>query len=211
MKLIAGLGNPGRRYAGSRHNVGYLVVDELARRWRIDAARHDRRCEGLLAEGSAAGQRVVLLKPTTFMNLSGRSVAAVWRFYKLAFADVLIVHDDLDLPVGQIRLRAVGSAGGHKGLLDILRHLGSPEVPRLRIGIGKVYQAATVEYVLSRFEPQEREIIEQTLGRAADAVECWLRDGIDAAMNAFNRKCEQEPPDRGDEPAAPDGAQGDRS
>jgi PTH1 family peptidyl-tRNA hydrolase len=211
VKLIAGLGNPGRRYAGSRHNVGYLVVDELARRWRIDAARHERRCEGLLAEGSAAGQRVLLLKPTTFMNLSGRSVAAVWRFYKLALADVLIVHDDLDLPVGQIRLRAVGSAGGHKGLLDILRHLGSPEVPRLRIGIGKVHQAATVEYVLSRFEPQEREIIEQALGRAADAVDCWLRDGIDAAMNAFNRKCEQELPDRGNGPAASDGAQGDRS
>ena len=163
MKLIAGLGNPGRRYAGSRHNVGYLVVDELARRWQIDAACHDRRCEGLLAEGSAAGQRVLLLKPTTFMNLSGRNVAAVWRFYKLALADVLIVHDDLDLPVGQIRLRAIGSAGGHKGLLDILRHLGSPEVPRLRIGIGKVHQAATVEYVLSRFEPQERETIEQAL------------------------------------------------
>jgi len=211
VKLIVGLGNPGRRYAGSRHNVGYLVVDELARRWQIDAARHDRRCEGLLAEGSAAGQRLLLLKPTTFMNLSGRSVAAVWRFYKLAFADMLIVHDDLDLPVGQIRLRAVGSAGGHKGLLDILRHLGSPEVPRLRIGIGKVHQAATVEYVLSRFEPQERDIIEQTLGRAADAVECWLRDGIDAAMNAFNRKCEPEPPDRGDQPPATDRAQGDRS
>jgi PTH1 family peptidyl-tRNA hydrolase len=211
VKLIAGLGNPGRRYAGSRHNVGYLVVDELARRWRIDAARHDRRCQGLLAEGSAAGQRVLLLKPTTFMNLSGLSVAAVWRFYKLAFADVLIVHDDLDLPVGQIRLRAVGSAGGHKGLLDILRHLGSPEVPRLRVGIGKVHPAATVEYVLSRFEPQEREIIEQALGRAADAVECWLRDGIDAAMNAFNRKGEQQPPARGNGPAAPDGAQGDRS
>jgi PTH1 family peptidyl-tRNA hydrolase len=211
VKLIAGLGNPGRRYTGSRHNVGYLVVDELARRWQIDTARHDRRCEGLLGEGTAAGQRVLLLKPTTFMNLSGRSVAAVWRFYKLDLADVLIVHDDLDLPVGQIRLRAVGSAGGHKGLLDILRHLGSPEVPRLRIGIGKVHKAATVEYVLSRFEPQEREEIEQVLGRAADAVECWLREGIDAAMNAFNRKCEQEPLDRGDGPPASDGPQGDRS
>ena len=111
MKLIAGLGNPGRRYAGSRHNVGYLVVDELARRWQIEVARHDRRCEGLLAEGTAAGQRVLLLKPTTFMNLSGRSVAAVWRFYKLALADVLIVHDDLDLPVGQIRARQTSGSG----------------------------------------------------------------------------------------------------
>ncbi len=211
MKLIAGLGNPGRRYAGSRHNVGYLVVDELARRWQIDAARQDRRCEGLLAEGSAAGQRLLLLKPTTFMNLSGRSVAAVWRFYKLALADVLIVHDDLDLPVGLIRLRALGSAGGHKGLLDILKHLGSPEVPRLRIGIGKVHKAATVEYVLSRFEPQEREDIEQVIGRAADAAECWLREGIDAAMTAFNRKCEQQAPDRSDEGPATNRAQGDRS
>jgi PTH1 family peptidyl-tRNA hydrolase len=211
VKLIAGLGNPGRRYVGSRHNVGYMVVDELARRWHVDLSRHDRHCEGLLGEGIAADQRVLLLKPTTLMNLSGRSVAAVWRFYKLDLGDVLVVHDDLDLPVGQIRLRALGSAGGHRGLLDVLRHLQSAEVPRLRVGIGKVHKAATVEYVLSRFEPAEQETVEEALTRAADVVECWLRDGITAAMNRFNRRLAPEPPTQEDRPPDADGAQGDRS
>ena len=188
MKLVAGLGNPGPRYAESRHNIGYLVVDELARRWAADVSRYDRDFEGLIGEAQAEGQRVLLLKPMTFMNLSGRSVAAVRRFYKLATQDVLVIYDDLDLPVGQLRVRAGGSAGGHIGMTDVLQQLATDEVPRVRIGIGKVHPSATVEYVLSRFEPDERPLMEAALTTAADAATCWLRAGIDAAMNQFNRR-----------------------
>jgi PTH1 family peptidyl-tRNA hydrolase len=122
------------------------------------------------------------------MNESGRCVAAVWRYYQLATADLLVIHDDLDLPVGILRLRAGGSAGGHKGMDDIIRHLGTDVLPRVRIGIGKVHRDATVEYVLSRFDPVEGPVIAEAIGRAADAAHCWLTRGIDAAMNEFNRK-----------------------
>ncbi len=192
MKLVAGLGNPGPRYAQSRHNIGFAVVDELARRWAAELSRYDRHFEGLVGAAAAAGQTVLLLKPATYMNESGRSVAAVWRFYKLAAEDILVVHDDLDLPVGQLRLRAAGSSGGHKGMDDVLRHLGTDTVPRLRIGIGKVRRDVTVEYVLSRFEPEERPVMEATVGRAADAVECWLTRGVAAAMNEFNRRPDEQ-------------------
>lgn len=192
MKLIAGLGNPGPRYAHSRHNVGFLVVDELARRWAADVSRYDARCQGLLGEATAGRDTVLLLKPSTYMNESGRSVAAVWRYYKLAVGDVLIIHDDLDLPVGQLRLRAVGSSGGHKGMDDVIRHFGTDELSRLRIGIGKVQRDATVDYVLSRFDPQERPLVETALARAADAVACWLAQGLEAAMNQFNRRRDEE-------------------
>jgi peptidyl-tRNA hydrolase, PTH1 family len=188
VRLVAGLGNPGPRYAGSRHNVGYEVVDALARRWRTDVARYDRDFEGLLGQARHCGHDVLLLKPATFMNLSGQSVAAVSRYYKLETADMLLVHDDLDLPVGLVRLRAAGSAGGHKGLADVIRHLGTDEIPRLRLGIGRVHRDLTVEYVLSRFEPAEQPLIEAAIAGAADAVECWLARGIEAAMNAYNRR-----------------------
>lgn len=188
MKLIAGLGNPGRQYADSRHNVGFVVVDELARRWRSDAPRFEARVQGELGRVERGGQSVLLLKPMTYMNLSGQSVSAAWRYYKLAQTDVLVIYDDLDLPVGQLRVRAGGSAGGHKGLADILRHFGSEQVARIRIGIGKVDRTATVEHVLGRFAPDERDTIQAALGQAADAAECWLDEGIDAAMNRFNRR-----------------------
>ncbi len=186
MKLVAGLGNPGPRYAHTRHNVGYRVVDELARRWDASVEKYDRRCEALIGEAQAAGQRVLLLKPQTFMNLSGRSVLAARQFYKLVDADVLVVCDDLDLPVGRLRLRAGGSGGGQKGLENILLRLASIDIPRLRIGIGKVDKSVTTEYVLSRFAPDEGELIAEAVSTAADAVACWLEEGIAAAMNRFN-------------------------
>jgi len=200
VKLIAGLGNPGPRYAGSRHNVGYAVADELARRWTADLSRHATRFEGLLGEAAVGGERVYLLKPTTFMNLSGRSVAAVTRFYRLAPADVLVVFDDLDLPPGRVRLRAGGSAGGPRGMEDVIRHLGTDQVARVRIGIGRVHRAATVDYVLSSFAPEEREPITRAVAEAASAAEAWVRRGITAAMNEFNR--------RGSEPTPPGDAAG---
>lgn len=198
MKLIVGLGNPGPRYAESRHNVGYVVVDELAHRWVTDVTRFDRHFEGLRGEAHAHGQRAFLLKPTTFMNLSGRSVAAVQRYYRLATSDLLIIHDDLDLTVGQLRIRATGSSGGHKGLDDVIRHCGTDEISRLRIGIGKVHRDATTEYVLGPFAPDERPTIEEAITAAADAAECWLQRGVAAAMNQFNRRRNEESIDRPD-------------
>ncbi|MGD8453749.1 MAG: aminoacyl-tRNA hydrolase [Phycisphaerae bacterium] len=203
MKLIAGLGNPGPRYEHSRHNMGFRLVAELAQRWQAPAPRFERRFEGLLAEAQHAGQRVLLLQPQTYMNLSGRSVAAVWRYYRLSLADLLVINDELDLPVGRIRLRAGGSSGGHKGLDDVIRCVGDEGFARLRIGIGKVDRSATVEYVLTGFAPQEREVIETAIVTAADAVEAWLARGIAAAMNDFNRKPGGAPtadPPKGDEP-----------
>lgn len=186
MRLIAGLGNPGPRYERTRHNVGFAVVDELARRWRLDVSRYEKRFEALAGGGPCAGQEVLLLKPQTLMNLSGRSVLAAVSFYKLAAQDVLIVFDDLDLPVGRLRIRPEGTAGGHRGMGDILARLGRKDVPRMRIGIGRVHRSETVGYVLGRFAPAEQRIVDLVLGDAADAVELWLREGVTAAMNRYN-------------------------
>ena len=210
MKLIAGLGNPGKRYAESRHNVGFRVIEELARRWGVDEARYDRHFEALVGQAQRAGEPVLLMQPQTYMNESGRSVAAAWRFYKLALSELLLVLDDLDLPVGRLRLRPGGSSGGHKGLTDVIRCLGSEDFARLRIGIGKVHPSATVEYVLSRFEPDEQPAIAAAITKAADAVEVWLRQGIDAAMNEFNRKGDG-PPRSATPPAKERPAKGDES
>ncbi len=191
MKLIAGLGNPGPRYEHTRHNVGFMVADETARRWNIQL-RYERGYEGLVGDGVVAGERTLLLKPQTLMNLSGRSVAALARFYKLALGDLLVVLDDLDLPVGGLRMRADGSSGGHRGLSDVIEKLGSQEIARLRIGIGRVHRCETVGHVLGTFAPDEREAVAEVVQTAADAVECWATRGVQAAMNAFNRR-------RGDE------------
>lgn len=188
MKLIAGLGNPGPQYAQTRHNVGFLVVDELARRWKMEVSTFDRHYEALLGESTIGGERVMLLKPQTFMNLSGRSVRAVQQFFKLQLSDLLIVIDDLDLPVGRLRVRAEGSGGGHRGLSDVIARCGSSEIPRVRIGIGKTHRSETVEHVLGKFAPDERESIQLAVQLAADAADCWTREGITPAMNKFNRR-----------------------
>jgi PTH1 family peptidyl-tRNA hydrolase len=188
VKLVAGLGNPGPRYADSRHNVGFAVVDDLARRCGIDLARYDRDFEALRGEGLCGGERVLLLKPQTFMNLSGRSVSAALRYYKLPLESLLVISDDLDLPVGQLRLRPSGSAGGQKGLADVIRCVGSDSFARLRLGIGKVHKAATVAHVLSGFTPDERSAVAEQIRLAAEAVECWVREGVTSAMNRYNRR-----------------------
>lgn len=188
MKLVVGLGNPGARYEHTRHNVGFVVVTELARRWRLAAPRYDRDFQGMLWDAQRGDERVLMLMPQTYMNLSGQSVGAVQRFYKLAPQDMLVACDDVDLPVGTIRLRPSGSSGGQKGLGDILARLGTQDVPRLRIGIGKVHSSATVEHVLSTFAPDELPAIGHALATAVDAAECWLAEGMSAAMNRFNRR-----------------------
>lgn len=186
MKLVVGLGNPGRKYESTRHNVGFEVVSELARRWAA-GARPKSTFQGELVDVSMGGERSILLSPHTFMNRSGHSVVLARDFYKLANEDVLVVCDDFALPVGQLRCRGKGSSGGQKGLEDIIRALGSDEVPRLRVGIGPVPDAwIAADFVLSKFNTEERKLIDATIVRAADAVETWAREGIAACMNRYN-------------------------
>jgi len=185
MKLVVGLGNPGRKYEGTRHNVGYAVVAELARRYA--AGRPKGKFHGETVEVDVAGQRVVLLCPTTYMNRSGASVAAAKDFYKLADEDLLIVCDDINLPLAQLRVRTKGSSGGQKGLADVIGRLGSEEVPRLRIGVGAPPEGwDAVGYVLGKFSKDEQSEMENAVDKAADAVIVWVRDGIAVCMNQYN-------------------------
>jgi PTH1 family peptidyl-tRNA hydrolase len=184
LKLVVGLGNPGTKYQGTRHNVGFEVIDRLAQGGSRPS--FSRKFNGLVAETEIDYRRVLLLKPETFMNLSGRSVAQAMRFYKLEPADLLVVCDDLSLPLGKLRLRPGGSDGGQKGLRDISAHLGSQPFARLRIGIGERGEADAADYVLSRFRSVERAAIDDALILATQAVAVWVTQGIDAAMNRFN-------------------------
>ena len=183
MKLIAGLGNPGPQYEGTRHNVGFAVVDELAARSCIDLSRE--KFHGWFGLGTIAGERAALLKPTTFMNRSGRAVVEAGRYYKLEVSDLLVIVDDLALPLGRLRMRAGGSAGGHNGLQDIIDRLGGDNWCRLRIGIGEAVGDAS-EYVLRRFTTEERSLMERVYRNAADCVVCWVQEGVEAAMTKFN-------------------------
>jgi peptidyl-tRNA hydrolase, PTH1 family len=185
MKLIVGLGNPGRKYEQTRHNVGFVALDRLAGRFADGPAR--QKFDGLVAEATIANQRVLLLWPQTMMNRSGRSVGAALAFYKLEPADLLVVCDDFNLPLGKLRFRSQGSAGGQNGLDDVITRLGSEEFGRLRIGIGPVPDEwDPVDFVLGRFDAGEREVIDEAIGRAAEGVACWLADGVDACMNRYN-------------------------
>ncbi|MCD6290911.1 MAG: aminoacyl-tRNA hydrolase [Anaerolineae bacterium] len=183
--MIVGLGNPGARYAHNRHNVGFQCIDMLAEQHGL---RFDRqRDKALLALGHIDSHRVILVKPITFMNDSGVAVAAIARFYKIAPENLLVVYDDLDLPVGRIRLRPQGSSGGHRGVQSIIDRLGTQSFPRLRVGIGRPPgRMDPIDYVLQDFSPEQEEIMTQVRDRAVQAIECWLRQGIEEAMNAFN-------------------------
>ncbi len=183
--LVVGLGNPGAQYARNRHNVGFQVVERLAARMGVEFARHPGRA--LVARGTVADVALVLAKPQTFMNLSGVSVAALLHWYHLnAYEDLLVAYDDLDLPPGTIRLRATGGAGGHKGMGSIIEQLRTQDFCRLRVGIGRPAFGEPYRYVLQDFAPDEWEVTEVALERAADAVECFVQEGIVAAMNQFN-------------------------
>jgi len=185
LTLIVGLGNPGREYADNRHNAGFQCLDRLAAAHGLSFTRRQARAR--VAQGNIAGRRVLLVKPQTFMNASGEAVGQLARFYKVAPEDVLVVYDDLDLPLGKIRLRPGGGAGGHRGMRSIIQHLGTEDFPRLRLGIGRPPGSMDpVDYVLSDFTADERAEMELTFERAVAAIECFLREGIEAAMNAFN-------------------------
>lgn len=182
MKAIVGLGNPGGDYAGTRHNIGFDVLDEVARRWRVVL-----RPWKSVAHVAVVGSRgAVLVKPQTFMNLSGEAVQRAAAFHKLDTADVLVVVDEVQLPVGRLRLRRAGSAGGHNGLKSVIQHVGD-QFPRLRIGVGRGDPAWNLaDHVLARFDRAEREAVDASVARAADAVELFVEQGIEAAMNRFN-------------------------
>jgi PTH1 family peptidyl-tRNA hydrolase len=189
-KLIVGLGNPGREYAGTRHNVGFAVLDELAERFGC-SFRSKLRFAAKVAEWNGVAGKIVLAKPQTYMNRSGAAVAAMVSWLKLTPSDVLMVVDDADLPVGQIRLRSSGGSGGHNGLRSIIEALGGNEdFARMRIGIGRSDAVAgdITDHVLGRFRADEKKLIEPALARASDAVVACIECGVSAAMNEFNRK-----------------------
>jgi len=188
MKLVVGLGNPGRQYEQTRHNVGFAVLDALAKRLGIEHTR--QRFEGLTAEARVGGDTVLLLWPQTYMNLSGRSVVAARDFYQLPNRDVLIVCDDFSLPLGRLRFRKQGSSGGQKGLDNILLHCGI-DVPRLRIGIGPVPEGwDPAKFVLSRFPAHDQQLVERVVTRAVEATLDWIEHGIDYCMNQYNAAVE---------------------
>jgi PTH1 family peptidyl-tRNA hydrolase len=191
MKLIVGLGNPGPEYRETRHNIGFAVVDELARRYEVGNWRE--QFEALVARTRFDDDSLTLAKPLTFMNLSGRAVAALAGFYKIDPADVLVVTDDAALPVGRLRARREGSAGGHNGLKSVIEHLGTQAFPRLRVGVGRGDGRDLADHVLGRFDADERDRVSAAVLRAADCAETWLRDGIERAMNAFNAADTQDP------------------
>jgi peptidyl-tRNA hydrolase, PTH1 family len=189
ISLIVGLGNPGPKYDRTRHNIGFDLIDRLAKRWQISLTEQ-KRFQGELGEGLVAGQRIRLLKPNTFMNKSGQSVRAVLDWYKLEPQQVLVLYDDMDLPVGKLRIRLSGSAGGHNGMKSLIAHLGTQDFPRLRVGISKATETGvakdTISHVLGKFAPEELRILPEVLDMAADAVEMALKQGTEKSMSLYN-------------------------
>ena len=187
MKLVVGLGNPGTKYAGTRHNVGFDVVDLVASRHHLTWASAPRGIEALSTKWRSGD--AVIAKPLTFMNLSGAAIVGLLQFYKIEPADLLVIVDEVQLELGRLRTRPSGSAGGHNGLKSIVASLGTHEFPRLRIGVGRGdARRDLADHVLARFDPDERPVIEDAVRRAADAAEMFVADGVLAVMNAFNRK-----------------------
>jgi PTH1 family peptidyl-tRNA hydrolase len=190
MKVVVGLGNPGRNYEGTRHNVGYAVIDSLAAGPRC--GRFQSRFQAQIAELTEDTEKVLLVKPETYMNLSGHSVRQVMDFYQLPLTELLVVCDDINLPLGKLRVRARGTHGGHNGLRNIQEHLGSTEYTRLRIGVDAPQDDA-VDHVLGRFRPGERAVIEDAVQTAAQAVIVWVTRGTQACMNQYNVGTAKEP------------------
>jgi len=193
MKLIVGLGNPGRIYAQNRHNIGYRCINHLAKLYSIETNR--RQCHSQVGGGKIAEVKVVLAKPVTFVNQSGEAVNCLVRSYDVTPNDLIVIHDDLDLPLGKLRLRPDGSAGGHKGIGSIISALGSEGFPRIKVGIGRPMKEdgttitdedGIVDYVLSDFTPREDDIIKAAIAQVAKAIQSILTDGVTAAMNKFN-------------------------
>jgi PTH1 family peptidyl-tRNA hydrolase len=187
LRVIVGLGNPGLRYAQTRHNLGFWVIDRLSKKLEIPLTKH--KFGATYGEGRALGQRVILAKPQGFMNRSGRPVADLVNFFGLDLQHLLIIYDDLDLPSGSLRIKGSGSSGGHRGMSDIIMHLKSDSFPRLRVGIGQPPPfLAAAEYVLQGIDAAETKILEDGAARAAEASEMWLKEDLLSVMNLYNRK-----------------------
>ena len=187
MKLVVGLGNPGSKYEGTRHNVGFAAVDLVAARHGLEWEAAPRGVEALVANWRAGG--AILAKPLTFMNLSGTAIVGLLQFYKIPVEELMVVVDEVQLETGRVRVRPDGSAGGHNGLKSTIASLGTPAFPRLRIGVGRGdTRRDLADHVLARFDPGERSVIEDAIARAADAAELFIADGVSAAMNRYNKK-----------------------
>jgi PTH1 family peptidyl-tRNA hydrolase len=187
LSLIVGLGNPGRQYAKTRHNAGFMVVEKLAQEWRTGWTA-EKKFRARVARAERGEQKLLLCQPETFMNSSGEAVGLLREFYQVPPKKLLVIVDDADLPFGEIRLRQRGSSGGHHGLESISQHLGTQDFPRLRVGIGREDPSLReiTDYVLAQFGAADAELLEKVLQRACDQVECWLKDGILKAMSLFN-------------------------
>ncbi|EJR58864.1 peptidyl-tRNA hydrolase [Bacillus cereus VD115] len=185
MKLIVGLGNPGREYELTRHNIGFMAIDELAKRWSISL--NEQKFKGVFGAGFVNGEKVILLKPLTYMNLSGESIRPLMDYYKIDVDDFVVMYDDLDIPVGKLRLRMKGSAGGHNGVKSTISHLGTQEFQRIRMGIDRPKNGMkVVDYVLGRFTSEEIPDVNHSIEKAADACEGWLNKPFLQIMNTFN-------------------------
>lgn len=185
MYIIAGLGNPGKDYENTRHNIGFRVIDKLADEYNISIA--DKKHKGVVGKGIIEGQKVVLVKPLTFMNLSGECIREVMEYYKETPAQVIVVYDDICLDVGKLRVRPKGSAGGHNGIKSIIANLGTESFKRVRFGVGdKPARMDLADYVLGHFSKEDNEIVESKLKTATDAIVCIMNEGCDMAMNKFN-------------------------
>ena len=185
-KLIVGLGNPGPKYTWTRHNAGFMVLDRLAQLSGIPVAK--KAFSGLYGEGNWQGERLLLLKPQTFMNLSGRSAAAALRFHKLSLSDLIVIHDDLDIPFGQLRLKEGGGHGGHNGLRSLMQELGGGGFLRLRVGVGRPVHGDAADYVLSPFAREEQLLLYRVEEGAMDALSLLIREGLPKAMSLCNNR-----------------------
>ena len=188
-QLIVGLGNPGIKYENTRHNVGFLAVDRLAKSWQIHLSE-TKKFQGFFGEGTSPVGKIRLLKPTTYMNNSGQAIRAVVDWYKLPPESVMVIYDDMDLPVGRLRIRLSGSAGGQNGMKSAIAHLGTQDFPRLRIGIGsaKLSEKDAVSHVLGSFAPSEKSAIEEVLDLTVNAIELSLKQGVEKAMSLYNNR-----------------------
>lgn len=187
MYLIAGLGNPTKEYDKTRHNAGFSVIDVLADRYRIDVS--EKKHKALCGRGVIEGKKVLLLKPQTFMNLSGESIRAAADYYKIAPEEMIVIYDDISLEPGQLRIRLKGSAGGHNGIKNIIANLGTQDFPRIKVGVGaKPPRMDLADYVLSRFGAGEQKLMDEAFGEAAEAAVMMMTDGAERAMNHFNAK-----------------------
>lgn len=185
MKMIVGLGNPGKEYVQTKHNVGFMVIDKIAE--ELNTSVEKRQCQAFTQVSTWDGEKILLVKPQTYMNLSGQSVMELLNYYKDKIDDILIIHDDLDLPTGQLRFKQGGGAGGHNGIKNIIAHLNSNDFDRLKIGIGRG-KGETKDYVLTPFAGIDKKLIEEAVIQSVEAVETWLHHGIAKAMNQYNGK-----------------------